>query len=49
MDIDIDEDDSLSTALGTESLTARDMVPAGFENTLRARGVPELLFFFLNH
>ena len=38
MDIDIDEDDGLSTALGTESLAARDMVPAGFDNTPRARG-----------
>jgi hypothetical protein len=38
MDFDLDEED-LSTVLGTESLAARDMVPEGFDNTLRARGV----------
>ena len=43
MDIDIDNDDGLSTALGTESLAARDMVPEGFDNTPRARGAPEQL------
>jgi hypothetical protein len=34
MDIDIDNDDGLSTALGTESLAARDMVPEGFDQSL---------------
>ena len=43
MDIDIDNDDGLSTALGTESLAARDMVPEGFDNTPRARGALEQL------
>jgi hypothetical protein len=38
MDFNLDEEDDLSTALGTESLAARDMVPEGFDNTLRARG-----------
>jgi hypothetical protein len=32
MDFDIDEEDDLSTALGTESLAAKDMVPEGFDN-----------------
>jgi hypothetical protein len=42
MDFDLDEEEDLSTVLGTESLAARDMVPEGFDNTLRARGVLEL-------
>jgi hypothetical protein len=29
----MDVDDDLSTALGTETLTDRDMMPARFENT----------------
>jgi len=29
----MDVDDDLSTALGTETLADRDMMPAGFENT----------------
>jgi len=32
MDFDIDEEDGLSTALGTEALAARDMGPEGFDN-----------------
>jgi hypothetical protein len=40
-DFDIDEEDVLSTSLGTESLAAKDMVPEGFDNNPRARGVPE--------
>ena len=43
MDFDLDEEDDLSTALGTESLAAGGMVPEGFDNTPRTRGVPELL------
>src|SRR5436305_8102731 len=43
MDFDLDEEDDLSTALGTESLAARDMVPEGFDNTPRTRRVPEQL------
>jgi hypothetical protein len=42
MDFDLDEEEDLSTVLGTESLAARDMVSEGFDNTLRARGVLEL-------
>jgi hypothetical protein len=42
MDFDLDEEEDLSTVLGTESLAARDMVPEGFDNTLRVRGVLEL-------
>ena len=41
MDFDLDEEDDLSTALGTQSLAARDMVPEGFDNTLRTRRGPE--------
>jgi hypothetical protein len=37
MDFDLDEENDLSTALGTESLAARDMVSEGFDNTLRTR------------
>jgi hypothetical protein len=33
MDFNLDEEDYLSTAIGTESLAARDMVPEGFDNT----------------
>jgi hypothetical protein len=36
MDFDFDENDDLSSALGTETLAARDMVPEGFDNTSRA-------------
>jgi hypothetical protein len=43
MDFDINEEDDLSTALGTESLAAGDMVPEGFDNTPRTRGIPEQL------
>jgi hypothetical protein len=43
MDFDINEEDDLSTALGTESLAARDIVPEDFDNTPRTRGIPELL------
>jgi hypothetical protein len=42
MDFELDEEEDLSTVLGTESLAARDMVSEGFDNTLRARGVLEL-------
>jgi len=43
MDFDINEEDDLSTALGTESLAAGDMVPEGFDNIPRTRGIPEQL------
>jgi hypothetical protein len=43
MDFDLDEEDDLSTALGTESLAAKDMVPEGFDNTPRTRRAPEQL------
>jgi hypothetical protein len=36
MDFEFDENDDFSSALGTETLAARDMVPKGFNNTLRA-------------
>jgi hypothetical protein len=41
IDFDIDDEDVLSTALGTETLAARDMVPEGFDNIPRARSLPE--------
>jgi hypothetical protein len=41
IDFDFNDDDNLSTTLGTETLTVRDMVPEGFDNTPRARGLPE--------
>jgi hypothetical protein len=41
IDFDFDDDDDLSTALGTETLAVRDIVPEGFDNTPRARGLPE--------
>ena len=43
MDFDFDEDNDLSSALGTETLAARDMVPEGFDNTPRARVPTEQL------
>jgi hypothetical protein len=43
IDFNLDEEDYLRTALGTESLAARDMVPKGFDNTLGAHRVPEQL------
>jgi hypothetical protein len=36
MDFEFDEDDDFSSALGTETLVAKDMVPEGFDNILRA-------------
>jgi hypothetical protein len=33
----IDVDDNLSSAIGTETLADRDLVPPGFDNTSRAR------------
>jgi hypothetical protein len=36
MDFGFDEEDDLSSALGTETLAARDMVPEGFDNAPRA-------------
>jgi hypothetical protein len=42
MDFGFDEDD-LSSALGTETLAARDMIPKGFDNTPRARVPTEQL------
>jgi len=42
MDFGFDEEDDLSSALGTETLAARDIIPEGFDNTPRARGVLEL-------
>jgi hypothetical protein len=38
-----DEEDNLSSALGTETLAARNMVSEGFDNTLRARVPTEQL------
>jgi len=43
MDFGFDEEDDLSSALGTETLAARDMVPEGFDNTPRARVPTEQL------
>jgi hypothetical protein len=43
MDFEFDEEDDLSSALGTESFAARDMVPKGFDNAPRAHGLPEQL------
>jgi hypothetical protein len=37
IDFGFDEDDDLSSALGTETLAAKDIVPKGFDNTPRAR------------
>jgi hypothetical protein len=36
MDFEFDEDNGFSSALGTETLTARDMVSEGFDNIPRA-------------
>jgi hypothetical protein len=36
MDFEFDEDDDFSSALGTEALAARDMVPEGFDNAPQA-------------
>jgi hypothetical protein len=36
MDFEFDENDDFSSALGTETLTASDIVPKGFDNTSRA-------------
>jgi hypothetical protein len=41
IDFDIDNEDVLSITLGTETLTARDIVPEGFDNIPRARSLPE--------
>jgi hypothetical protein len=41
IDFDINDRDILRTALGTETLIARDMVPKGFNNIPRARSLPE--------
>jgi hypothetical protein len=41
IDFDIDNKDVLSITLGTETLTARDMVFKGFDNIPRARSLPE--------
>ena len=44
MDFSFDEEeDDLSSAFGTETLAARDMVPEGFDNTPRARVPTEQL------
>jgi hypothetical protein len=43
MDFGFDENDDLSSALGTETLAARDMVSKGFDNTSRARVTTEQL------
>lgn len=37
INFDFDEEDNLSSALGTETLAARDMIPEGFDNTPRVR------------
>jgi hypothetical protein len=42
IDFDFGED-NLSSALGTETLAARDIVPEGFDNTPRARAPTEQL------
>jgi hypothetical protein len=36
MDFKFDENNDFSSALGTETLAAKDMVFKGFDNTLRA-------------
>jgi hypothetical protein len=36
MDFSFDEENDLSSALGTETLAAGDMAPEGFDNTTRA-------------
>jgi hypothetical protein len=36
MDFNFDDEDDISSALGTETLAARDMVPEGFDNPARA-------------
>jgi hypothetical protein len=43
IDFDFDEEDNLSSALGTETFAARDIVPKGFDNTPRARAPTEQL------
>lgn len=43
MDFSFDEEDDLSSALGTETLATKDMVSEGFDNTLRARVPTEQL------
>ena len=43
IDFDFNEEDNLSSALDTETLTARDMIPEGFDNTPRARASTEQL------
>jgi hypothetical protein len=43
MDFGFDEDDNLSSALGTETLATRDMVPKRFNNIPRARVPTEQL------
>jgi hypothetical protein len=35
MDFGFDDEEDLSSTLGTETLTARDIVPEGFDNTPR--------------
>ena len=42
MNLNLDNDSALSTAFGTETLVARDMVPEGFDNTQRARPLTEM-------
>jgi hypothetical protein len=41
MDSSFDGDD-LSTALGTETLAGREMVPEGFENARQIKGIEDL-------
>ena len=40
-DFNLDEEDYLSSASGTETIVARDMVPEAFDNTAGAHGVQE--------
>jgi hypothetical protein len=43
MDFEFDEDNDFSSALGTETLAARDIVLKGFNNTPRAPALIEQL------
>jgi hypothetical protein len=43
MDFDIDDEDVLSTILGTEILIARDIISKDFDNIPRARSLPEYI------
>ena len=42
MDLDIDDNITLSFTLGTETLAARDMISESFDNHSRARGLSKI-------